>query len=284
MTSLPSYADLGKNAKDLFTKGYHYGQVKLEASSKAANGTEFKTVCSSPNDTGRISGSVEGKQKWRDYGLTVTTKWNTDNIFSTTAAIENQFVDGLKVTFDTTLAPHTGKKTAKVKTVFKHEYAHVTADIDVDENGATLRNSSVFGYSGFQAGFNAAYDTSKSQLAGYSFAAGYAASDFSVQGTVNRNSEFMGRLFHQVSRQLEAGAQLQWAAGSSTVEFGVAGKYKPDSTSALRFKLNNQAHLGLSYSQDLRPGVQLTFSGLMHLKNIDQPGHHRLGLGLDLSA
>lgn len=284
MSSLPCYADLGKSAKDLFTKGYHYGQVKLDASSRAQSGTVFKTACSLQNDTGRISGSLETKQEWSTYGLTATGKWNTDNVFNTTVAIENQFLDGLKVTFDTTLAPHTGKKSAKVKSVFKHKHAHLTGDVDLDIGGATLRTSGVFGHCGFQLGYNAAFDTGKSQLAGCSFAAGYAASDFSVQGTVNRNSEFMGTLYHKVTSQMEAGAQLQWAAGSSTVEFGVAGKYKLDETSSMRLKVNNQSHLGLAYSQDLRPGVQLTLSGLLHLRSIDQPGHHRLGIGLDLSA
>ena len=278
------FADLGKTAKDLFTKGYNYGQVKLDASSKAQNGTEFKAACSSQNDTGRIAGSIEGKQKWPAYGLTVTSKWNTDNVFNTNVAVENQLVDGSKVTFDTTLAPHTGKKSAKVKTVYKREHAHFTLDADMDISGVTLRDSGVFEYNGFQFGFNGAYDTGKNQLAGVKFAAGYSTTDFSVQGSVNRNSEFSGTLYHKPTKQMEAAAQLEWAAGSSTVEFGVASKYKIDSTSSLRVKLNNSGHLGMAYTQDLRPGVQLTLSGLLHAKNIDQPGQHRLGIGLDLSA
>ena len=37
----PSYADIGKQARDVFGKGYHFGLVKLEVKSKSANGIEF---------------------------------------------------------------------------------------------------------------------------------------------------------------------------------------------------------------------------------------------------
>ena len=37
----PKYADLGKDAKDLLNKNYHFGVVKLEGKTCAANG---KTV------------------------------------------------------------------------------------------------------------------------------------------------------------------------------------------------------------------------------------------------
>lgn len=41
-------------------------------------------------------------------GLTFTERWNTDNTLGTEVAIQDQIAKGLKVTFDTTFAPHTG--------------------------------------------------------------------------------------------------------------------------------------------------------------------------------
>ena len=37
----PSYADIGKQARDVFGKGYHFGIVKLDVKTKTTSGVEF---------------------------------------------------------------------------------------------------------------------------------------------------------------------------------------------------------------------------------------------------
>merc|ERR1712212_1421905 len=84
----PSYSDIGKQARDVFGKGYHFGLVKLEVKSKSANGIEFTAGCNSTMDAGKVTGSLETKYKCNDYGLNVTEKWNTDNSLNTTVDYE----------------------------------------------------------------------------------------------------------------------------------------------------------------------------------------------------
>ena len=48
----PSFSDIGKQSRDVFGKGYHFGLVKLEVKSKASNGVEFTCGGSSPVETG----------------------------------------------------------------------------------------------------------------------------------------------------------------------------------------------------------------------------------------
>uniref|UniRef100_A0A3Q2FYY3 Non-selective voltage-gated ion channel VDAC2 n=1 Tax=Cyprinodon variegatus TaxID=28743 RepID=A0A3Q2FYY3_CYPVA len=79
----PTYADLGKSAKDIFNKGYGFGLVKLDVKTKSASGVEFKTSGSSNTDTSKVAGSLETKYKRPEYGLTFTEKWNTDNTLGT---------------------------------------------------------------------------------------------------------------------------------------------------------------------------------------------------------
>ena len=56
----PSYADLGKSAKDIFNKGYGFGVVKLDLKTKSQNGVmEFNTWGSSNTDTGKAAVSIE---------------------------------------------------------------------------------------------------------------------------------------------------------------------------------------------------------------------------------
>lgn len=75
----PTYGDLGKNARDVFGKGYHFGLMKLELKSKTASGVEFTSGGTSNTDSGKVSGNLETKYKFKEHGLTFTEKWNTDN-------------------------------------------------------------------------------------------------------------------------------------------------------------------------------------------------------------
>lgn len=106
--SPPTYGDLGKNARDVFGKGYHFSLVKLDLKTKTASGIEFNTSGSSNTDNGKVAGALETKYKFKDYGLTFTEKWNTDNQLSTTLDIQDQVLKGLKLTFDSTFSPQTG--------------------------------------------------------------------------------------------------------------------------------------------------------------------------------
>lgn len=67
--SVPSsYSDLGKNARDLFSKGFNYGFFKLEAKTKTQSNVEFKANGNSNHDSGKVVGALETKYKCKDYG------------------------------------------------------------------------------------------------------------------------------------------------------------------------------------------------------------------------
>lgn len=67
--SPPSYNDLGKNARDIFSKGYHFGLLKLDCKTKTKSGVEFTSGGSSNQDTGKVFGSLETKYKISEYGM-----------------------------------------------------------------------------------------------------------------------------------------------------------------------------------------------------------------------
>ncbi|KAJ8789365.1 hypothetical protein J1605_021892 [Eschrichtius robustus] len=78
--AVPStYADLGKSARDVFTKGYGFGLIKPDLKTKSENGLEFTSSGSADTETTKVTGSLETKDRWTEYGLTFTEKWNTDN-------------------------------------------------------------------------------------------------------------------------------------------------------------------------------------------------------------
>lgn len=279
----PSYSDLGKAARDLFSKGFNHGFYKIECKTKTNTGVEFTTNGSSNHDSGKVNGSLETKYKCSDYGLTFNEKWTTDNNLSTEITIEDQLAKGLKLSFDTQFAPQTGKKSGKIKTAYKQDYINLNCDVDFDFAGPTIHGAAVVGYNGWLAGYQGSFDTSKSKLTKSNLAVGFQGDDFTLHTNVNDGTEFCGSYYQKVNRDLESGVQLSWTSGSNATRFGLAAKYTPDKDSIFRAKVNNASQVGLSYQQKLRDGVTMTLSTLIEGKNFSQGGH-KVGLGLDLAA
>jgi len=279
----PKYDDLGKDAKDILNKNFYFGSVKLDAKTKSSTGLDFCANGSHNTDTGKVSASLETKYKYSDYGVTFVEKWNTDNLLSTEITIEDQLAKGLKFTFDTTFEPNSGRKSAKIKSAYRNEYLHSTADVDFDFAGPTIHGSTVFGYKGFMAGYQASYDTANSKLIANNVGLGYKSGDVTLHSAVNDATKFVGTIHNKVNDNLEASAMLNWASESSNSSLTLGGKYKIDKDTSCKVKVNNGLQVGLSYTQSLRSGVQITLSSLINAKSLDQPGH-KLGLALNLEA
>ena len=48
----PKYGDLGKSARDVFGKGYHFSLLKLDVKTKTASGVEFSSGGNSNTESG----------------------------------------------------------------------------------------------------------------------------------------------------------------------------------------------------------------------------------------
>lgn len=224
----PAYSDLGKQARDVFNKGYHFGLWKLDVKTKTSSGVEFNTAGHSNQDNGKVFGSLETKYKVKEYGLNFSEKWNTDNTLTSEVSIENQLVKGLKLSFDGSFAPQTGyagarfgyaatykfrrkaqqqqqqhdkdepssnaspflltlsyrSKTGRFKTAYSHDKVRVDADVNVDLAGPLVNASGVFGYQGWLAGYQVAFDSQKSKVTANNFAVGYSTGDFILHTNV----------------------------------------------------------------------------------------------------
>uniref|UniRef100_A0A671PL81 Non-selective voltage-gated ion channel VDAC3 n=2 Tax=Sinocyclocheilus anshuiensis TaxID=1608454 RepID=A0A671PL81_9TELE len=277
----PAYSDLGKAAKDIFSKGYGFGIVKLDLKTKSQNGVEFNTSGSTNTDTGKAGGSLETKYKMKDLGLSLNQKWNTDNMLTTEVSVEDQLAQGLKLALDTSFVPNTGKRSGKLKTGYKRDLVNVSCDIDFE--GPVVHSAAVLGYEGWLLGYQMAFDTAKSKPVQNNFALGYKAGDFQLHTNVNDGAEFGGSVYQKVSDQLETAVTLTWTSGSNNTRFGVAAKYQLDKDASVSAKVNNASLIGVGYTQSLRPGVKLTLSALIDGKNFSTGGH-KVGLGFELEA
>ncbi|XP_044520620.1 voltage-dependent anion-selective channel protein 1 isoform X2 [Gracilinanus agilis] len=280
----PTYADLGKSARDVFTKGYGFGLIKLDLKTKSENGLmEFTSSGSANTETSKVSGSLETKYKWSEYGLTFIEKWNTDNTLGTEITVEDQLARGLKLTFDSSFSPNTGKKNAKIKSGYKREHINLGCDMDFDISGPSIRGAVVLGYEGWLAGYQMNFETSKSRVTQSNFAVGYKTDEFQLHTNVNDGTEFGGSIYQKVNKKLETAVNLAWTAGNSNTRFGIAAKYQIDPEASFSAKVNNSSLIGLGYTQTLKPGIKLTLSALLDGKNVNAGGH-KLGLGLEFQA
>jgi len=278
-----TYGDLGKSARDVFGKGYHFSLMKLELKTKTASGVDFTAGGSSNTDSGKVDGSLETKYKFAEYGTTFTEKWNTNNQLSTTIDVQDKILKGLKLTFDSEFSPQTGAKSGKVKAEYKHDLVTVNSDVDINLGGPLVNASAVVGHKGWLAGYQLAFDTGKSKLTKNNFCLGYSSGDFVLHTNVNDGQVFGGSVYQKVNPNLDTAINLGWTASKNETSFGIGCKYTLDKNASLRAKVNNSSQVGLGYQQKLRDGVTITLSTLIDGKNVQQGGH-KLGLALELEA
>lgn len=277
----PKFGDLGKQSKDVFGKGYHFGLLKLDVKTKTSTGVEFNSGGQSVSETGQVSGNLETKYKVKDLGLTITEKWNTDNTLNNTMEVQDKLLPGLKVCLDTKFAPASGSKGGKVSAEYKHETATLCADMDLGLSA--INTSAVVGHKGWLAGYNTTFDIGKSTLTKHDIGLGYSAPDFVLHTSVSNGTEFGGSVYQKVSPTLETGVSLGWSSATSATAFGIGAKYVLEDGAALRAKINNKSELGLGFQQQLRDGVTVTLSTLFNTANFNAGGH-KVGLALEMTA
>uniref|UniRef100_A0A8C0E681 Non-selective voltage-gated ion channel VDAC1 n=1 Tax=Balaenoptera musculus TaxID=9771 RepID=A0A8C0E681_BALMU len=241
--AVPStYADLGKSARDVFTKGYGFGLIKPDLKTKSENGLEFTSSGSADTETTKVMGSLETKDRWTEYGLTFTEKWNTDN----TLGME------ITLTFDSSFSPDTGKKNAKIKTGYKREHINLGCDVDFDIAGPSIWGALVLGYEGWLAApYQMNFETTKSRVTQSNFAVGYKTDEFQLHTNVNDGTEFGGSIYQKVNKKLETAVNLAWTAGNSNTRFGIAVKYQIDPDACFSHSyLQNLVYLLMLYVWD----------------------------------
>lgn len=154
----PTFADLGKSAKDLINKGYsefrHAFQnfiivsqtldssrlippPRLERTRKSNSRLPLPTTSDLESSEETSTSSTRSPNtvclskccllyNILCTGLTLTEKWNTENQLGTVVEISEQFGRGLKLTFDSVYVPHNAKRSGKLKLDWSHPTARVS--------------------------------------------------------------------------------------------------------------------------------------------------------------
>jgi len=278
MAAPAKFDDLGKDAKDMLSKNFHFGVIKLAGSTKTSSGVEFTTEGTHNPETNKVSGSLE--TKFKSDAFDFTEKWTTDNEINAVLTSESKIAQGLKADLDLSFGLADGKKTGKLKLAYKQELFHATLDADM----AGINGSAVVDAKGVLLGAKAQYDLTEKKLASNALSLAYNGAGFTLHSGVLDMSKYFASIYHKVNSNLSAAATVSYAKGGNGLpSLAVGGKYAPDADSFYKFKIDNNLLIGCSYVTKLRDGVQLTLSSSINGKQLNGGGH-QMGLHLDLSA
>ncbi|OBS79897.1 hypothetical protein A6R68_21901, partial [Neotoma lepida] len=72
----PTHADLGKSPRDVFTKGYRSGLIKLDLEIKSENGLEFTSSGSANTVHTKVNCSLETKYSGPTHAVRHVTRYH----------------------------------------------------------------------------------------------------------------------------------------------------------------------------------------------------------------
>ncbi|KAI8973620.1 eukaryotic porin/Tom40 [Mycotypha africana] len=276
-----AFNDIGKSAKDLLTKDFPVGNVKLEVKTTAPNGVIFKVNGNRDNKTGIIVGDIETKFADKKNGITLTEAWTTSNVLNGKVELENNLAKGLKLELLTSLLPSVNERAAKINAIYKKPNVHTVATLDVFKTNFNV--NTVFSQRGYLVGTEVAYNILDGKIGRYNAAVGYAAAEHGVAFHLTNNlTNISASYYHHVNSDLEASGRATWdSKGANAVALEVGAKLKLDSTAFVKAKISNAGVLGLAYTQSLRPGVKVNLGASIDTTRLNENAH-KLGLSLTL--
>ncbi|KAI8093611.1 eukaryotic porin/Tom40 [Halteromyces radiatus] len=276
-----AFNDIGKSAKDLLSKDYPIGGVKLEVKTTAPNGVTFKVNGQRDNKTGIIVGDLETKYADKVNGISFTEAWTTSNHLNGKIELENNLAKGLKLELVTSLLPSANDKRASVNAIYKKPNVHTVATLDVFKTNFSV--NSVVGQQGFLVGGEVAYNVLDGKISRYNAAAGFNTAEYSValHATNNLNT-FAASYYHRVTSDLEASGKAAWdSKGTNAVALEVGAKLKLDSSAFVKGKISNSGVLGVAYTQSLRPGVKVNLGAAIDTTRLNENAH-KVGVSFTL--
>jgi len=273
--AVPAFSDIAKPSNDLINKDfYHTAAAALEVKLKAPNGVAFTAKGTSSHD-GLVSGSIEAKKAIKN-GISITQSWNTANLLNTKVELDNTFTQGLKAEVLSNFNPASGNKGQKVNLYFKQPMFHTRAFFDYQPNGKlNAICDGVLGHEGFVVGGEVGYDVQKAAVTRYSAALGYTTPVYSAAVTAtNSLSIFTASYYHKVNPSVEAGAKATWDSKSgSTVGIELASKYKLDTLSFAKAKINDRGIASLAYNTKINSGLTFGIGGSFDTQKLNEAGH-----------
>jgi len=275
---LPEFKDIGKSARDLVSKDFPIGELKIEAKTETDNGVKFTTTGSQRNHDGNITGEI--KTEFSCHGVNVTDAYDSQNTVRITAEKRDVFTQGLRVKVEPTFVPFSGHRDLKLSAGFQSEHVHATTTVDAFKNSANV--SVVAGHGDFIVGGDI---TLRSKDIGpYGLIFGYSKPTHEiVLSAKDKLNTFCGSYYHSINSDLQASASAIWTRKDNNTIIEIGAAYRIDKDASTKAKVDTTGKASWSYTQALRPGIKATFSAQVDTTKFGEGGH-QVGLSLNFSA
>jgi len=283
MARLPSFFELGRECRDVFTKGYHVGLVNVEVQNSTCHGVDVKTSGTHIIENKTTVANVEVKANYPSpvNGLSSTHKWDLDNNLKTEVTYQN-FVPGAKVTLEGRFNPDSGNKGGAVNAQFQHQKFVFDTKVDgADDSNLITGASLVAGHHGLLGAYKIDYDTATGDLLTNNIGFAYQMRDHNFLLAYDNLTFLNGFYYHRIRHDLELAAQAKILGAEDGTQLAVAGKYMFSGYGhTLRAKVNTKSILGLGLALKVVDGFQVCASADVDFKNF-AAGNHKVGFGLD---
>ena len=290
MSFAPSYSDLGKDASDLFNKGYDYDAIKIDFKPKVSgtntdvklslNSKVLGNILSHSTASPASTGLIEIKNKCPFLGINTTSTIRHNSQVST--EVTKEFLaNRAKLIGEFRFTPPRGEVTVKSKGSFKNESINGSMQVEKDHaKPPSLVSTLVLRYRGFLLGSQLCYTAYNQQVPYPDVSIGYQCKEYTLNVLCSSNRCMTISTHQKLNRNLELAFQGLFDRNNALhPRFNVASKYT-NSNTIYKVKVNSQKLVGFSYARLLQPGIRLTLSSMIDFGNF-AGGNHRLGVAFD---
>ncbi|KAK1132237.1 hypothetical protein K0M31_016359 [Melipona bicolor] len=286
--SVPSFKDLGKNARDVFRSGYHYGKsliklgIKSKSSERLAMGSDLRLNC----DTSKLTGVADAEYKTEDYG-SFLQKWTTDGTITLGYGVRQTIITDVGLKSEISYNPETAAKIIKVGANVTKQAVNAKCSISSDANSnVDILGSVVTAVKGLLIGYQGGYNTETNKMTKNDLGLAFSYQDVGFHfRCTSIPYEYGLSLLYKVNPEWDAAINgiLARNGGVQQWTLGAAAKCNIDEGSTFRCKFNTDLQFGLSLQQKLDANVMLTLSFNIDCANVTRGGH-KVGLALEIEA
>lgn len=279
----PTFSDLGKATREIFDKGHILDVFKLTAKNRTCGALTMKTGLVHKFEDGTFKGDVEGTYPYPRWGLTLTKKWNTNNVLGLAAELANKIYPGVTVKAEGSFAPDTGNKSGSTKISYKNDMVNGEVVLSGgDDSNMVADGSVVVGYEGWLAGSKGNWDNNEGTIKNHFVAVGHSYGTLQAFLISQNLSLYTASVYQRVSNRLEMGISFGADMGDGQKKFyNLGARYLLDDDTAVRAKINNESMVGLGLESSLAGCAKLTFSVLLDAKQLNAGGH-KFGVGVEI--
>jgi len=275
MPCFPTYDDLGKTAKEFFSKGYYLDIFKLcGKKERAIFDVDTRLTCTHNFTDSTAVVEFETKYKYSPWGLSASSTIDTKNMLAWKLDVTDKIARGLKVALDGDFNLETAAKTAKAGATYKIDQA--TFDLGFsggDENNMTIGGSAVSGYNGFLGGYQFAYDTNEGVLKKNNLALGYCGNGLAAHASMDNVETLSAVLLYRLKNNMDIGLNGTYTSGDDTkTRYGFGLRYNASPCTSFKAKIDNTRTITLACEMKATDAATVTLCAQVDGANAGKVG------------